>query len=198
MFSWKKPGKTVAVVGPFSNFQPLVLNTGLIDTEKTAVVSVPAGRTYYRFVVDGAEQYDPDKPNELFECTPSSPIVAKLFNYVDVADPGTEQKKELMEMSNEDLEFLVSKLNGGRDSFSENVESKLIQTPKSQYSIMAEPKSDRKKDYPVQEETKNVAVEMTGDNLESMISKLDDKTVDSRATGIQTDLSAEDITKWQK
>eukprot|EP00826_Nyctotherus_ovalis_P016861 TRINITY_DN1491_c0_g1_i1.p2 TRINITY_DN1491_c0_g1~~TRINITY_DN1491_c0_g1_i1.p2 ORF type:complete len:111 (-),score=53.20 TRINITY_DN1491_c0_g1_i1:713-1045(-) len=109
-----------------------------------------------------------------------------------------EQKKELMEMSNEDLEFLVSKLNGGRDSFSENVESKLIQTPKSQYSVMAEQKSDRKKDNPAQEEAKNVAVEMTGDNLESMISKLDDKTVDSRATGIQTELSVEDINKWQK
>jgi hypothetical protein len=67
----------VSVVGPFSNNEPITLTAGLIgtlthpslDTEKTAVVNAEVGRVYYRYIVDGNEQYDPDKPNELFECT---------------------------------------------------------------------------------------------------------------------------------
>ena len=40
-----------------------------VDNEKSAIVSVPPGRVYFRYVVDGDEQYDPDKPSELFEST---------------------------------------------------------------------------------------------------------------------------------
>ncbi|MDR3582093.1 MAG: hypothetical protein P4L67_02340 [Candidatus Pacebacteria bacterium] len=34
--------------------------------DRTAIVSVPPGRVYFRYVVDGVEQHDPDKDNELF------------------------------------------------------------------------------------------------------------------------------------
>jgi hypothetical protein len=126
--------------------------------------------------------------NVLFSFT----IIAKLYNYLDVVDTAVEQKKELMEMSNEDLEFLVSKLNSGRNSFIENAESKLIQTPKSQYSVLTEQKNERKK-----EEVKNSRIESNhGDNLQSTISRLDDKI--SGTAEVQTDLSMEDINKWQK
>lgn len=124
--------------------------------------------------------------------------VGKLFNYIDVPDPAIEQKKELMEMSNEDLEFLVFKLNSGRNSFIENAESKFIQTPKSQYSTITEQKTDKKKDKTMQEEEmkNSMNANNTIDNLQSSISKLDDKV--NRTIETQTEITIEDIDKWQK
>jgi len=118
--------------------------------------------------------------------------VAKLYNYLDIADTATEQKKELMEMSNEDIEFLVSKLNSGRNSFVENAESKFIQTPKSQYSVLTEQKSERRKENVRSSRTESNA----GDNLQSTIIRLNDKM--SGTVEVQTDVSIEDINKWQK
>lgn len=46
----------------------MVINShSFLETEKTAIVSVPKGRVYYRFIVDGKEQYDPDKDIELYD-----------------------------------------------------------------------------------------------------------------------------------
>lgn len=170
----------------------------ILDTERTAVVNVQPGRIYYRYIVDGNEQYDPDKPNELFEGSFAIIVVGKLFNYIDVADPPTEPKKEIMEMSNEDLEFLVSKLNSGRNSFIENAESKFIQTPKSQYSIITEQKTDKKKDKTMQEMNEKNSIDESNivENLQSSISKLDDRV--NKTIGMQTELTIEDIDKWQK
>jgi len=74
-FSWNKPGNNVSIISPFNNYKAIPLTPGFIgiffsisiETEKMAIVGVPAGKIYYRFIVDGTEQYDPEKPCELFD-----------------------------------------------------------------------------------------------------------------------------------
>lgn len=62
------------IVASFNNYRPIPLDISFmgsvelhVDSEKAAIVSVPAGKIYYRYVVDGVEQHDPDKTHELFK-----------------------------------------------------------------------------------------------------------------------------------
>ena len=82
-----------------------------VENEKTAIINVRPGRVYYRYIVDGLEQIDSDKPNELYESILFSIIfIDKLYNYTDVEATGPETKN-FIDMSNEDLERLAAEIN---------------------------------------------------------------------------------------
>lgn len=76
-FSWSKPGNHVAIISPFNNYNPIPLDVGflgiitlIIDSEKAIIIAVPQGRIYYRYIVDGVEQHDPDKDSEIYNSKP--------------------------------------------------------------------------------------------------------------------------------
>ena len=141
-----------------------------LENEKTAIVSVPKGRVYYRYIVDGKEQYDPDKDIELFNGTLYRISLDKLYNYVDATDVGCEEEKNLMDASEDDLERLAAELNSDRLSISSNKEP-LINTSNS----------------PITKAEK-------GNTKVAQSNKVKVKS----AASVQTDLTIEDINKWQR
>lgn len=64
-FTWNKSGDIVYVTGAFNSYNLLKLESDNMTNEKRATIWVKPGKVFYRYVVDGRELCDLDKPSEI-------------------------------------------------------------------------------------------------------------------------------------